>query len=219
MRSVFLVETPLQMLNAIEARFSLPLGDCELVLILSDPFPRNVFAPLLRLGRWSRVHYFYLDHKPALTRFGWLGGSAADRLNEYLKEFKQLLKRFRFDRLSRGLGTIDNVVLGNFLQAYMQHFANLVRASRTYVVDDGTDTLRVNGLRQERSTSMPSRTPSSLIRSIKDRARHAFIDWDTAPLDSVTFFSSYNLNVGPQDKYVKNGYAFWRRGISHCQET
>ena len=200
------------MLNAIEAKYSLDLGECFLVLILSDPFPEQVFRPLLSLADWKNVEYVWLSHRYDPIDLRWLGNSLSNRINEYLKESKQLVKRLRFDKLSTKLGEIDNLVLGNLLAAYMRHFANRVKAKRVYLLDDGTDTLRVNALRKcvepDRSSIRVPLSPRA-----KNRLREAFLDWDVRQVNSVTFFTSYDLDLSPRDSCVKSSYAYWRQKI------
>lgn len=210
MPSVFVVETPLQMVNATEAKHCLGLGDCCLVIMLSEPFPKRAFQPLLSFGGWKSIRYISVSHRYKPLNLKWLGASAADAINEYIKESKQLLKRFAFDRLARRLGKADNLVVGNLFAQYIQHLANRVHAQRIYLLDDGTDTLRVNSLRKNSAHHVvPNRV--SFIRWIKDHVRTAFIDWDIRQKESVTFFSSYELDVKPGDDYIRNTYAFWRQ--------
>ena len=216
MRTIFVVETPLQMLNAIEAKHALDLGECWLVVILSDPFPEKVFLPLLAFADWKGVEYLHVTHRFNPVNLDWLGRSVSERLNEYVKESRQLIKHLRFDRLAARWGDVDNVVLGNLFAGYMQHLANRVRSDRVYLVDDGTDTLRVNTLRQRNPAAVPAPAHVSPLRRAKDRFRRAFLDWDTSPVDSVTFFTSYNLETRPEDRSIKNDYGFWRSRLENA---
>jgi len=211
-RSVVIVETPLQMLNAVEAKHSLDLGECVLILILSDPFPEQVFRPLLALADWKNVERIWLSHGFRPIDLRWLGKSLSHQLNEYLKESKQLIKHHRFDKLSTSLGSIDNLVLGNLLQGYMQHFANRLKAKQIYLLDDGTDVLRVNAQRKcvQPNLQFPR---VSLLRRVKNRLRRALLDWDVREVNSVTFFTSYDLDLSPRDNCVRNSYAFLRQRL------
>lgn len=212
MRSVLIVETPLQLLNAVEAKNSLDLGECVLVLLVSKSFPQSTFDPLVRIGAWTRVEILRLQHKFEPVDLRWLGRSVSLRLNEYAKESKQFLNRLKFDRLSKKLGRVDNLVLGNLLQGYMQHFANRVRAKRIVLLDDGTDTLRVCA-----SRNVVERGPASgrvtFLRRTKDYMRKAFVDWDLTRIRSLTFFTSYDLTLPAEDSAVGNRYAFWRQRL------
>ncbi len=149
MSSVVIVETPLQMLNAIEASFSLNLGDTILVIITSPPFPEEVFRPLLAFTKWNRIIFFHLIHHAPAVNLSILGKTTSERLNEYLKECRQLAKRRKLESLIKTLANVENLVIGNYLSGYMRHFANRLRPRHLYLVDDGTDTLRVAKLRTE----------------------------------------------------------------------
>jgi hypothetical protein len=108
------------------------------------------------------------------------------------------------------LGEIDNLFLGNLLQGHMQHIANRAKAKHIYLLDDGTDTLRVHALRNG-PESDPAICELSLLRRAKNLVRKALIDWDVRRIDSVTFFTSYELIVRPEDRFVRNSYAYWRK--------
>jgi hypothetical protein len=211
MRSLCIVETPLQMINAIEAKHSLDLGECFLVVLLSAPFPEQVFRPLLPLADWENVECHWLRHQFQPMDLRWLGKSLARQLNEYVKESKQLVRHIRFDKLSTKFGPVDNLVLGNLLQGYMQHLANRVKAKHIYLLDDGTDTLRVNEQRRSEEPDSTAVNRITLLRRAKNRLRRAYLDWDTKGVNSVTFFTSYNLDLDPRDRCVKNEYTYLRQ--------
>jgi hypothetical protein len=204
------------MINAIEARHSLDLGECFLVVLLSAPFPEQVFRPLLPLAAWENVEYIWLSHQFHPIDLRWLGKSLSHQLNEYIKESKQLVKHIKFDKLSTRFGSIDNLVLGNLFQGYMQHLANRVKAKRIYLLDDGTDTLRVNEGRRSEKPGSSAVVRGSLLRKAKNHLRRTYLDWDIKVINSVTFFTSFDLDLDMRDCCVKNEYAYLRQ---RCKVT
>ena len=216
MSSVVIVETPLQMLNAIEASFSLNLGNTILVIITSPPFPEEVFRPLLAFTKWHRIIFFHLIHHAPVFNSSILGKTISERLNEYLKECRQLAKRRKFDNLIKPMANVENLVIGNYLSGYMRHCANRLRPRHLYLIDDGTDTLRVAKLRTEQEVH-DDEGQLSCFRKFKNIIRASFVDWDIRQASSLTFFTSYNLGLKPGDRLVRNEYSFFRSMLKQSE--
>ena len=107
------------------------------------------------------------------------------------------------------MANVENLVIGNYLSGYMRHFANRLRPRHLYLVDDGTDTPRVARLRTEQEVPVDE-GQLSCFRKFKNIIRASFIDWDMRQANSVTFFTSYNLGLKPEDRLVRNEYVFFR---------
>ncbi len=214
MNSVIIVETPLQLLNAIEASFSLNLSNITLVIVTSPPFPKEVFSPILAFAKWKQIEFLYVVHNYSPLKLSFLGRAVSEQLNEYVKECRQAAKRRRFDRLAKRLVNVDTLVLGSYLSGYMRHLANKLRPRKLYLVDDGTDTLRVSNLRREQAV------PEGIQqlpywRKLKNLIRTSFVDWDTRQADSATFFTSYKLTLIPEDTLIRNDHSFLKSMLNH----
>lgn len=213
MNNVAVVKTPLQLLNAIEAKYFLGLNNVLLVVIISEPFPEMVFRPLLRFAEWRKVEYLSGTHVFGKCDVKCLGDAVSSRVNEYIKEFNQLMTRQRFDFLFWQVGRVDNLILGGYLANYMRHIAQIIGPRKLYLVDDGTDTLRVNSLRHEKAVSGEKRS-LSFLRKVKNRFREVYVDWNSRQAESVVFFSSYDIALINKDSLIKNDYSFFRSKIN-----
>jgi hypothetical protein len=133
--NLIVIETPLELVNAIEARDRFQLSAAHL-LILTGAFSRDAFAPLIKPGVWATVSYFRFPdvHRLPLS----LG------LGEALATARQLVLRARFDRALRRYGRVDRIFLGNYLEVhkhYMRHVHHVVPHSEVVLLDDGLHTL------------------------------------------------------------------------------
>lgn len=207
--NVFVIETPLQLLNAIEARELLRLENCHLVILLSESLPNRVFEVLAQKEDWSSIQTFVIRSR----RRPWNSKLLAFKLTliarEYYLLLLQSLQRRRYEKLIRSFGKVEVIVLGNYLIDYMRHFANTVAHSALYVLDDGTDTLRINEARKrEPATRIVSSV--SRFKVFRNKIRNRYIDWNNNEAESITFFTSYDIEVKNEDGLIKNEYRHLR---------
>jgi glycosyltransferase involved in cell wall biosynthesis len=205
--SVFLVETPLQLLNAIEARHYFQIEKAHLRILTSPPFPHAAFAPLLEDGHWASVeHAAIRSTQPHSSPAMLVGKSPLAKVFEYRDYVEQAYRRHLLNRWAQALGAVGHIFLGGYMQPYMKHFANVLPHRRLIALDDGTDTLRVN---QGRLLPKPTHSPVGIAR-VKARAHRLLHDWDTSEAERLTFFTGYDLETRSTDSVIKNEYAYVR---------
>lgn len=207
---VFLIETPLQMLNAIEARAHFRGNRNFLEILTSPPFPCEVFLPLIEEGVWDEIRYMTIRDEgdmrasdPRLTKL-------RKKVEEYHRYYKQLQYRQALDKVAKSLGRVERLFLGSYLQSYMRHFANKVHYEKLLVLDDGTDTLRVNEERKKVKLEGKVRG----FNRIKEVAHAIFHDWNAGDVERMIFFSTFDLQVADRDILIKNDYAYLRSLVS-----
>lgn len=95
---------------------------------------------------------------------------------------------------------------------HMRHFANRLRFKELYLVDVGTDTLRIN--RDRHTETEPAAATTAEVVTVgrrptfKQRLKRYLADWDTRGVDSLTFFTVYDLDSIVSDRVVRNDYAY-----------
>jgi hypothetical protein len=203
--NVFVIETPLQLLNAIEAQEVLRLADCHLVILLSEDLPNRVFELLAQKEDWSSIQTFVIRSRRRPWNSRLLAFRLALIVREYYLSFLQSLQRRRYEKLIRAFGKVEVLALGNYLAHYMRHFANTAAPSALYLLDDGTDTLRIN---EARKRGPETRVASSVskFRVFRNKIRNRYIDWNDNEAESITFFTSYDIEVKNGDGLIKNEY-------------
>ena len=153
--------------------------------------------------------------------------------------FDQFKKRRCIERLCRSIGYAENLFLGNYLIDYdlhMRHIANRLKFGNLFLLDVGTDTLRISkqrmcenlmGISSHASKIKNDETINSNARKIKcwplnllsistlkRKTRNKFIEWNHTGVKRLTYFTCYNLKVNGEDQIVINNYLFSKSLIS-----
>lgn len=215
--TLVVVKTPLQILNVLEARHHFGFRRPALRLLTSRKFTRKLLLSLVEPSEWESVEFLDLDPERLPVRIPGLGAAANEELTEIRWVYKQWHLRQRYDRFFRPWQGIENLVIGNYHQAHFMHLANLCRADRCILVDDGTDTFRVaEGRREVAAGSAVKRPAPDLWRDPKGWWMKNETGWDLAPQNNLVFFSTYDLDLPANDTLVRNRYL---RASSHAQSA
>lgn len=213
--NVFMVETPLQLLNAIEARQYFRLGNNVMVILLTGLVQKHYFSNLVNSSDWESViyvnirfihrNYDFCLHRPA---------NLYERILELSATLYQIIKRKRIDNIAKHIGYADNIILGDYKEGqndHMRHFVNKLKHNDVIMLDDGTDTILVN---EERKNYLYHNAPVAIHgsnpKNLKEYFKKCFIDWDTTGVENLTFFTCYNVVVRKGDKLIKNEYTYLR---------
>jgi hypothetical protein len=206
-RNVIVVETPLQILNAVEYRERVRLEDPVLLILLTAPATRATYEGTLSSFAWSRVIFLPIcsHHDLALA-----GTPIAERgfLHEQYMNLRRIALRRRLDRFARRMAPVDTLVIGNYLRGhkdYIRHLANIIPHRALVLVDDGTDTLRVG---EERAAGRlpPGATNGTASGGCKQRVRARCMDLRTGDAPALTYFSAFEVGLSGSDVLVKNDF-------------
>ena len=215
MVNVFLIETPFQLLNAIEAKNYFELANNHLVIRLGVGLTREAFEPLIKQGDWDRVQYVTLEYENLEFESRLLGKKLSDRVRGYRYEYQQYANRRKLDAIMNSFGRVKNIFLGNYLKdwkQYMRHFANNLRYESLYLLDDGTDIIQVNNERKNAPLAKyNTKRPGSWFSRIKAMYHETIIDWNDKDAERVTFFTAYDLEVRDGDLLIRNEYRYLRK--------
>ena len=204
---LFTVETPLQLLNAMEARHTLASSASRLVVFTSPGHTREAFTRLVRPGDWGSVEFVpIVPYEDLQERLDWRDRWSA-RLRAYAGHWRRRGLRRRLDALARSLGRVERMFIGNLWVQHQRHLASAVRYRELVLLDDGTQTLQLN----ERLTSGHAVGPATEV----DRP---WVAWairrltGMRPPDTsrVTFFTAFDLRTRPGDRVLRNDYSYLR---------
>ena len=215
--NVFLIETPLQLLNAIEAKNYFKLENNHLVVRLGEGPPERL-KELIAEHDWNAVHYFKFYYPPFPSEFvsSLLGQRISEYVSTYFYYYYKYINRKKIDNIINSLGSATNIFLGNYMTSiysmkHMRHFANTLKHDRLFILDDGTDVIRINDDRRNAPARKPNLNRSgSYISRLKAMLRDSLIEWNDRDADNVTFFSAYDIDVRDSDRLVKNEYRHLR---------
>ena len=195
--AVFLIATPLQALNAIEARrhFKLAGEQCQLVWFHSASEANNrQTGDMLGQADWARTHM--------ISR---TGGT-----------FRSWKRRFdQVNATARSMERAEYVFLGDYADDLMRHFAHAVRRRKVVVLDDGNSTLLIS--RSRRDPAVPCHLmPNSFGGRVKHLAKTHLCGMNRSLVDELTFFTIYDLGADDRTTVVPNTYAYLRSRLSQA---
>jgi|GEM_PF-3324220 len=219
MKSLFLVKSPLQLLNAVEARhhFSLKKEECVLV-VMSD---RKNYPQMIKLineqQQWCDV--IVLDKVSVFIR--------RDNISKYNKihsanmPFSEIQKSSFFAlikliKLAKIYKDVNYLFVGDSHNAVIRGFINKSTPKKTVLLDDGVGAIYMAGIRKQRHKDVPN---IKLKKKIKIWLKRFFQGLDDRQSDSVCFFSAYNLDVADRDDLVLNEYHYLRSKIDALKST
>lgn len=208
-KDLFVLGTPLQLLNAIEARHHFGDRPSSLAL-LHWGWPASAFDSLLGEMEWQEIVWVPMAAQRPAWRYPMLGPDASSHLNEYVWTYQQYRRRRRLEAALARFGRVDRLVVGNLLGDHMRHAIGCIPHAELMAVDDGTDTLRVAALRRNPSKVPEEPPPAGLIKSVKQSIRQR-CEWDCVQPEAVTFFTACDIEIGPSDRLIRNDYR-WLRG-------
>ncbi len=217
--NVFFIGTPLQLLNATEAKHALQLSNNHLIVALDFTFwpPTDIFTRLIQENEWESVRYLTLRDVRKEFYSPYLGVRISKRISNYRQQYRQYRNRALIDKFARSITTVSNLVLGSYHGDHSRHLANRLNYEALYLVDDGTDVLLINDERKgkcetERRWQNGNRQMSPW-RGIKARVRRTILEWDQRQAAKLTFFSAYDLETRSEDRLIKNDYVHFRKSI------
>lgn len=212
-KSVFLVKTPLQLLNALEAKQHFNLTDEETVLIVfADRVNRTQMESLIDIYKvWGRAIYLddvnlffgdpLADEKLSAFQRFWSG----DRFSRSLFYLRKL------NRLSRAVGKTKYIFLGYGQFAYMKHFMNVTPHQKAIQLDDGNVTLKLAREVGAGRSSVPGNSLRKRVKTVLKRTFQGMKDGDAA---YNCFFTVYDIPPGLIDEVISNRYSFVSEKIS-----
>ena len=203
--NVFVVDTPHQLLNAVEAVHSLQLKNNHLLVTRPKNGVQDKFTPLIKVDDWVTVSFPSVWIKPR-HRVQKLLGPLANRWYCRCLHFLEVLA---LAKVASRFRHVDRLFLGHYSTEwtpFMRHIANTIKYNTLYLLDDGTDTIEINRKRH-RSESNECEAPSGWC-TIATHLRAKYWKWKLAEARYVTFFTIYDLDVRKGDQLIRNNYSY-----------
>lgn len=196
---VFVINTPLQLLNAIEASAAYGSTQPHLLILHWKRWPRKAFEGLLQGSTWSSITWLPLDiERP---RWHFPPTRVSDALAEYVWVWRRARQRRLLESAFQRYGSgIRILAVGNYCQPFMRHVLNTIPHRRGVALDDGTDSLKAAEQRRREfghPVDTSDRSAFSLS-SLKARVNAKWVDLnDRHPDSEVEFFTVYDLPSMP----------------------
>lgn len=204
-RNIFLVKSPLQLLNAIEAKNYYNIKDDECVLvILGDS---KSYSQLINLASISNQwEHIVMLSSVSLMFFDPWQTTAIDTKNTNKSIMRSTFFTIRrLNRMAKNIGTVIRIFIGDYNYLYMRHFINLVPHSETVLLDDGTATMEVG---RRRLSNIDENEIPNIEKAVKIYAKRIMLGLNDKDPKRLTFFSAYDIETRNNDKVIKNSFRY-----------
>lgn len=190
MTNLYLVKSPLQLLNAIEASEQFEAQEEIIIIKYSENKKSNMqLANLLELKKWGQV--IHIEHAKA-------GKSMIEELKWIRKLSNQSL-------------SIEKIFIGDYRSNNYLVFAQNLNCKEIILLDDGTATFYI----QEKFLKDKIRFSNGFLVDTFRKVISKIMGLKTNFDKTIHLFSCYNLDPHPHQKIYKNKYSFMKRYIEN----
>ena len=218
--NLFVVDTPHQLLNAIEATNSLGLTNNHLLVVVTRSANRSRFMSLIKITHWASVSF----RSPFIDPMPWVEKLLGTVLSRWYYRYLHFRRMWMLAQLTSRFRIVDKLFLGHDFEKekpYMRHIANSIEYNEVCLLDDGTDTIEINKRRHEIGSEVrdaPIETVSrhaSVFKTLEMRVRTRFWKCHVNEIPCVTFFTIYNVDPRKGDRLIRNNYSYLRSLAPH----
>jgi len=217
MKNIFIVKSPLQLINALEAKFYFELDSIDCVLIVLGD--KKNYSQILKLihdqDQWKTVIVLdkisVLINNTMIDEFSKLN-SKNMRLSEFQKSSVFLLMKLH--KLAKIYKHVDFLFAGDNYNEMIRGFINSISYNKVILLDDGVSAIYIAEIRRNNHKSMPN---LAIKKRIKICIRKFFQGLDDRQADKVCFFSAYNLDIDVRDELISNKYRYLQKEINNIK--
>lgn len=174
----FLVESPLQLLNANEAKYKFNIHSEESVLLVFDGVSKRNFAQIkqmVRKSEWQKVYYFKNTQKSLSRYFNLL----------YLKKVLKTYEKH------------DRIFIGEYRSDLMRDFIHKSNSSEYFLIDDGNYSLILHNIIRNEEGIRSQLTKKRLLLN-------KLFGLDDRDLFDIIFFTVYDEKS--KEPFIHNNY-------------
>lgn len=204
--NIFLISTPLQLINAIEARHHFNLANSDAIIII-NAYATNLTSiqNLLNNDDWASIIYVessveqQKEHESNLKNY---------KLYPVIK--KLITSKKKLDSIISSVSKIRYLFVGYYLSLENLHFINSTSHEQIVLLDDGIATIEINRRRRSRQSLYSAWSIEFFVKALMKRVLFGYKLYHP---DRVTYFSIYKIDVPQSDKLICNNYGFIRQQI------
>lgn len=219
MKSAFLVKSPLQLLNACEARHHFGIRPEDAVLILmADRKSRPQLLNVAALeNTWSQIYDLGAPRlNTAITEIHAELRKKANLFNRPLKNYGFM--PYKANRLIRSLlPGVAYLFIGDYKVGLMRHIAHRLPHRETVVLDDGNSTIDI--ARKRARGEGYARIHRAGIKRIRYSLKNMLLGYAPDDIEAVTFFTAFQVLPGPGDQIITNDFSWLRSQIRNIEGT
>jgi len=188
--NLFLIASPLQYINAVEAKhhFGFDAQECVLCICESTMKNRMQLLNIINAEDWGAVHFI----PQALNKyFFWMPYKIMDCI---LKE----------------IGEISNIFIGEYRNEFMKYYALATKSEKIFLLDDGNVTILISKLRAAGKEGTPNYARPSILYAMALR----LMGIKPQQIETLNYFTIYNIKPKLGESVVNNSFNFIKRKLS-----
>lgn len=212
MTNLFLLSTPLQLINVIEAKKHFRISnDSSVAIFFAYSANLTTISKILDKTEWREIYFIEDDvesqkkHEDSLKAGNFL--AAIKKVKENHVKIKKLINQFQ---------VVNNLFVGYYLGLENIHFVNSVKYERLILLDDGIATLEINRRRKNDISFLNAWTMEFLAKVLFKKFILGYRIWHPR---SVIFFTVYNIVTAPKDYLEKHNYSEIRRLVGKKEKN
>ena len=182
-KAIFIIESPLQLLNAIEAYYHFQLTDAILVIIYNENNKNTL--QINKLAKSNKIWRKIIKIFP--QKYKYLKFRTTKNIT------KTILKKKKYFK------SLDYLFLGDSRPDFMKHLGNTITANALVLLDDGTATI-------ELMNSYCHKKQDNLKLFIKHITKKYLLNLKIETLNNIKFFTVYN-NPFLKESIITNTYS------------
>lgn len=203
--NLFLLSTPSQLINTVEAKLHFNITN-ESSVVIFNAYSTNLLPikSILDRSEWREVYFIDDDFESQKRHEENLKGginfiSSIKRVRENFKKLQALVKQFL---------VVENLFVGYYLGLENIHFINSIHYKRLILLDDGIATLEINRRRLKRTSFFNTWNIEFFGRTL---FKYFILGYKLSHPKSATFFTAYNITPSANDFIIKNTYTAIKR--------
>jgi hypothetical protein len=224
---VFLLSTPLQFLNAYEAQYDFGCDPSRTLVVMTDNHTASNSYHMRKLSAsqgWQHLLILPTERRRLLARLrlarrsgfiSWFLTCPAAVLRKLLGiPLEQLVVgrscQNQMKELARSLEHLEYLFIGYFGSPIMRHFVNSVRASSTYVLEEGVNQLH---LYDDIHAEKPKFARQYYFSPFWNFMKRIFFGVKLRAPKPLQFYTAYDLQETDKVKIRRNTYTKFRESI------
>ena len=210
--NLFLISTPFQLINVIEAKKELNISNTSSVAVFMA-YAVNLISikKIIDRSQWKEIYFINEDveilkkHEENLKK------------RRLLPVLKKVISNFnKIKEIIRKFNKIDNLIVGYYLNLENIHVMNSVKFKKLYLLDDGIATIEINN---RRKMNMSFFKDQSRELYLKMAFKKYFLNYKIKHPPSVIFFTIYDIESRDSDTVIRHNYAEVKKLIQGLDKT
>ncbi|TAL60203.1 MAG: hypothetical protein EPN85_07685 [Bacteroidetes bacterium] len=210
--NLFLISTPLQLINVIEAKKELNISnESSVVIFMAYSINLTVIKKIIDPTLWKEI-YFINEDLEALKKH-----EENFKKRRLFAVFRKAASNFsKIKKIVKQFERVDNLIVGYYLNLENLHVMNSVKFNKLYLLDDGVATIDINNRRKNNWSFFKNQ---SWELYFKMAFKKYFLNYRIKHPPAACFFTIYDIKQGLNDQVIRHTYKEVKKQIKGLSKT